>query len=423
MILDELFEEAIVENGSVMDVLLPSKPLREHLPGGHDQKKHGRKGAGEDDIFLTPKNADKAAIASAQWKSWTKERDFYNSIEKANRERWEKTRKGFVRGAKSRITRKKKKYQTLRNQLNDKMDEFEAIDKERWALVDSRKQLMDKNPDNLSTVVQNLVRKDIDRRLAELQNKLDPLAVELDELNTEISGIFGGLSIQQAFHSAVKQTRENRANLTFIESDLYSVEGDIPLDDSRRKKLKVVERWLSGKLHKDAASKNFDGESAQNVTIGQKPSDMKQRAHAMPGEIALSSRSTEAVIVHELGHVLEFTRPQAARGFLTTRVGDEQPQQLKKLYPETEYEENEWGAKDDFTKAFIESETTNESHQKYAERRAFYTGKHYSSGWTEVTSMGLEQMYRAPLQFAENDPEYFRFMLGVIDGTWRRESS
>lgn len=32
--------------------------------------------------------------------------------------------------------------------------------------------------------------------------------------------------------------------------------------------------------------------------------------------------------------------------------------------------------------------------------------------------MGLEKLYKDPVKFAMDDPQYFKFMIGVIDGTF-----
>lgn len=51
----------------------------------------------------------------------------------------------------------------------------------------------------------------------------------------------------------------------------------------------------------------------------------------------------------------------------------------------------------------------------------WYVGKHYPSGDTEILSMGLEKLYDSPLDFAEKDPEFFKFLLGILDGSLRTQ--
>ena len=50
---------------------------------------------------------------------------------------------------------------------------------------------------------------------------------------------------------------------------------------------------------------------------------------------------------------------------------------------------------------------------------ALYAGKHNKSGTTEILSMGVEGLYNDPIAFAQNDPEWFAFTLGVLDGSLR----
>ncbi len=64
----------------------------------------------------------------------------------------------------------------------------------------------------------------------------------------------------------------------------------------------------------------------------------------------------------------------------------------------------EKGRKDNFDKAFPDP----------AEH--YYIGKNYNNA-SEVLSMGLQKMYRDPINFAKQDPEYFKFVLGICDGS------
>lgn len=108
--------------------------------------------------------------------------------------------------------------------------------------------------------------------------------------------------------------------------------------------------------------------------------------------------------VHEIGHMIENRKPgvrELATEFLKRRVGDEEPKSLKELFPDSKYDPWEKGRKDNFDRVLHGS-------------HAYYAGKSYSSGDTEVVSMGLEQLYRDPVRFAEKDPDYFAFMIHVL---------
>lgn len=118
------------------------------------------------------------------------------------------------------------------------------------------------------------------------------------------------------------------------------------------------------------------------------------------GEIFIGPFDKAGVIAHELGHSLEMdlNTHLAARGFLYHRVG-------KEVAVPTGSEHWEVGRTDQFGKAF--------------ESSASYVGKHYKTPDTEIVSMGLQKMYEEPHFFAKHDPEYFKFMLGVLDGSFR----
>ena len=71
------------------------------------------------------------------------------------------------------------------------------------------------------------------------------------------------------------------------------------------------------------------------------------------------------------------------------------------------YDETEIGRDDDFGKAF-------------GKQDAFYVGKHYADGSTEIISMGLEKLYKDPVKFAQDDPEYCAFLVGILEGSLRK---
>jgi len=120
--------------------------------------------------------------------------------------------------------------------------------------------------------------------------------------------------------------------------------------------------------------------------------------------MALAPSVTEGVVAHEFGHCIEYANPhihKLAQGFLRKRVGGEEPIALAQKFGGG-YEANEFGRKDNFETVFEESS-------------AYYVGKYYKDA-TEVISMGIEQLHRDPVRFAENDPEYFNLMVGALQG-------
>lgn len=111
------------------------------------------------------------------------------------------------------------------------------------------------------------------------------------------------------------------------------------------------------------------------------------------------------VQVHELGHVIEFVKPgveKLANEFVEYRCKGESPTDLQQRFPHNGFGSNEQGRKDDFDRAFGPGSS------------AYYVGKTYSAGSTEVISMGLEKLYADPAVFVKTDPEYAQFLFKVL---------
>jgi len=128
--------------------------------------------------------------------------------------------------------------------------------------------------------------------------------------------------------------------------------------------------------------------------------------HAINVHTDMTSARTN---VHEMGHGIEHKMPEAqsaAQRFLKYRVKDEPLIKLKTVLPESGYGPGEQGRHDKFGADF-------------GDYRAWYVGKHYEYGATEIVSMGVEQLYVDPIRFAQKDPEYCGFILGILDGSCR----
>lgn len=123
-------------------------------------------------------------------------------------------------------------------------------------------------------------------------------------------------------------------------------------------------------------------------------------------EIGLTTKSDAATVVHELGHALEHQNPKikaAVKEFIDYRIGDEQPVKLRDVFGGAEFDDDEIGRKDNFDRAF--SETS-----------AYYVGKVYKHGLSEILSMGIEALMSRPAEFLAKDPEYAAFVMRVLKG-------
>jgi hypothetical protein len=129
--------------------------------------------------------------------------------------------------------------------------------------------------------------------------------------------------------------------------------------------------------------------------------------------VFLASHDMTGTAVHELGHHIEYHVPgvqEACREFLKYRIKGQKPRKFKEVDPGSGYLDDEEGVEDEFGKAF-------------GMGQGWYVGKIYKHGATEILSMGLEKLHEDPTGFAEKDPEYCKFILGVLDGSLRSQTA
>ena len=160
-------------------------------------------------------------------------------------------------------------------------------------------------------------------------------------------------------------------------------------------------KWLRAKVHKGPRL------TPRPIVWKSTPG---MRAQAKPLLIELADTDPPHTIVHEHGHHVEMHAPgaeKAAQEFLAHRIGTQSRRKLNDVIPGNMYKDWEEGADDDFAKVF-------------GRDMAWYAGKHYSSGSTELLSMGLELLYTDPVEFAKKDPEYCAFVIGILDGSLRK---
>lgn len=168
--------------------------------------------------------------------------------------------------------------------------------------------------------------------------------------------------------------------------------------------LSVARTWLRTKV------RALPGDPAMEIRLEATPDPVNGRADYTYGSkrVRLSENSGRDTAVHELGHAIEDQIPgagAAAREFLRYRTAGEPLVNLRQKFGGF-YDANEEGRPDRFIEAF-------------GEQGGHYVGKHYPSGATEVLSMGVEKLYADPLTFAKKDPEYFKFIVGVLRGELR----
>ena len=114
-------------------------------------------------------------------------------------------------------------------------------------------------------------------------------------------------------------------------------------------------------------------------------------------KIFINKDTKRSTAIHEAMHWLEHNNKDLGdkvSAFLEYRTQGEDPQKLKDLVPNSNYKWSEIAKKDNFFSP--------------------YCGKIYQGGGTEILSMGLEEIFDNAIEFSEKDPEYFNFVLDVI---------
>lgn len=127
----------------------------------------------------------------------------------------------------------------------------------------------------------------------------------------------------------------------------------------------------------------------------------------------IADADTPEIVVHEMGHALEHQLPGVgaqAMEFVAHRTEGESLQKLSKLFPGAGYQR--WETGKNFKSAALSAQEN------------YYAGKVYKVGRakvapTEVMAMGLQQLFRDPVGFAQKDPQFCMFVMGMLDGGLR----
>jgi hypothetical protein len=223
------------------------------------------------------------------------------------------------------------------------------------------------------------------------QEEADKLA-EIKQLHQSNEQIIRGKLFAQTFFSATA----HEESLQIASSPTVIAE--------RQKGQQLLTGLTNARFHAEAISKPIIYQKGIRASASQ------------AGYVALSDSSAARTYIHEYGHQIEFENRKAKKlvsEFLDKRVKGEPLQSFSEKFPESNYDDSEFGRKDDFVKTIQAVYKTTE---KASERRAYYIGKVYMSGVTEVLSMGIELLAKNASAFAKADPEYFDLVVGILSG-------
>lgn len=152
------------------------------------------------------------------------------------------------------------------------------------------------------------------------------------------------------------------------------------------------------------------------IAIEVTPGEIGGNGYAMPWDNAIASSPNDPprVIIHEMGHIFENDDgvKKAANEFRESRLGKRLADIPKSDYIDITRVDESHG------KEYSMGEIPTTSSYLDASKRK-YMGRVHPSGYTEVVSLGIEAMYDDPIKFAEEDPEYFKFIYGVLRGAFK----
>jgi hypothetical protein len=118
--------------------------------------------------------------------------------------------------------------------------------------------------------------------------------------------------------------------------------------------------------------------------------------------IHMRTNAPASTVVQEMGHRIEAHAPgvhEEAVRFLRRRRGNERPQPLNKHYHG--YGPDEQAYFDQFMDPYMGKDYRDGRGNRYA---------------TEIISMGMENVYRNPIKFRQDDPDMFDFIWGILRG-------
>ena len=141
-----------------------------------------------------------------------------------------------------------------------------------------------------------------------------------------------------------------------------------------------------------------------------KVSSIRGRAHYSGNTLSLSSGTDIQTAIHEYMHFIEDKNPQMLANsiaFLRYRTEGEKLKSLKTLTG-LSYGTKEKARPDKFFNPYCG--------KTYAFAGETYNEPYLDADATEIMSMGVEELFKNPVEFAKNDREYFDFVIANLKG-------
>lgn len=204
-------------------------------------------------------------------------------------------------------------------------------------------------------------------------------------------------------------------------------EGTVPTKD-QLKDAKASLEWAGKFVHRKWSVKGEDpaftysSGRANYSDLTTSAQDKNSTQQARFGRI-LGDGKDRSTMLHEWGHHLEARNPlihQRCVEFLESRTQGEPEEKLKDITGNPGFKDDEIAKKDKFKDAYMgkiyraTSDFVKPLFYPHLGSPGFKKG---DLQYTEILTMGLERMMRNAGEFATNDPEYFKLIYEIMQGT------
>ena len=279
--------------------------------------------------------------------------------------------------------------------------DFEAAKEARQRLAEYDQELKKIDRDEAKETAAILKRQErYKTRIAELQDRMtllefsDPKWSKLeDEMNATVREMLS-VSGRTDWEAIRRQVREQQRQLIYLTGNGARV--NFVFAEGLENTYGGAARAFSRMVSEDSG---IDGRPIRVETAGQPRRGGSINSYFSEGVVYMRPGAKDATFLHEMGHGIEYWDAFArenAQQFLDRRTRGETPVSLRELTGNNNYAENEVSTPDRFRDA--------------------YMGKRMPNGHTEIISMGIEEMYYRPAEFAKEDPDYFDFIFKVLRG-------
>jgi SPP1 gp7 family putative phage head morphogenesis protein len=218
------------------------------------------------------------------------------------------------------------------------------------------------------------------------------------------AGVMG--EMRTKVHKMLALDKEDRINLKMNVAEKADSEFKEKTETARSFIESITKKFQGGIMKSPSGGVRITQSKIENLSY--RAEVIKGRAHYVAKGIHCDNRDELKTFVHEIAHGIEQDMPMmrhAAECFRQARIAAAGTVDIamNEAAPGHGFDKHEKGNKDEFDKYFEGS-------------HAYYCGKSYGISATEIISMGTEALYHDPAGFASKDPEYFKFIVGVLRG-------